>query len=138
MVIIPRPSYVMAVVAMLARGEPRRHPSIWVMKSVLAGGAMVPTGKRNEERVHDGRDGAAAGAAGACARRFPEGSQVRDLGGRSAVPAATRPPVPRGGDHGCHRGGGASRSDQEQSGAPGAAHGILVLGGREPGAGPRA
>src|SRR5215471_4249265 len=118
--------------------EPRSHPSIGVMKSVLTGDAMVPTGKRNEERVHDGRDGAAAGAAGACARRFPEGGQVRDRGGCGAVPAAARPPVPRGSDYRRHRGGGASRTDQEQPGAPGAAHGLLVLGGREPGAGPPA
>src|SRR5215469_10343306 len=125
----------MAVLAMLARSEPRRHPSIGGMKSVLPRDAMVPRGKRSEERVHDGRDGAAAGAAGACARRFPEG-QVLDRGGRGAVPAAARPPVPRGSDHGRHRGGSASRTDQEQPGAPGEAHGLLVLGVRAPGGGP--
>ncbi len=40
---------------------------------------MVPAGKRNEERIHDGRDGGAAGAAGACARRSPADGQVRIL-----------------------------------------------------------
>ena len=63
--------------------------SIGAMQSDPAGDAMVPSGKRNEERVHDSRDGAAAGANETSdAMRHMQSGNIRSYAGWVAVGAA--------------------------------------------------